>query len=153
MAVTFQRTDVNVLLSQTAGEYQERLQSKALQLILTQAKDAPAISADGRPLWRIFENLLSNIYKYALPGTRVYLTSETTESLVTITVRNISATPLNITADELQERFVRGDDSRHTEGSGLGLNIARSLMELMGGTFRIAVDGDLFKAELTLKKA
>ena len=103
MTVNFQRTDVNVLLTQSAGEYQEKLQSKTLQLLLTPAKDAPAISADGRLLWRVFENLLSNIYKYALPGTRVYLTCESDENTVTITFRNISATPLNITADELME--------------------------------------------------
>ena len=152
MTVNFQRTDVNVLLTQSAGEYQERLQSKALQLLLTPAKDAPAISADGRLLWRVFENLLSNIYKYALPGTRVYLTCESDEKTVTITFRNISATPLNITADELMERFVRGDDSRHTEGSGLGLSIARSLTQLQKGTFDISIDGDLFKAVLTFPR-
>lgn len=152
MTVNFQRTDVNVLLTQSAGEYQEKLQSKTLQLLLTPAKDAPAISADGRLLWRVFENLLSNIYKYALPGTRVYLTCESDENTVTITFRNISATPLNITADELMERFVRGDDSRHTEGSGLGLSIARSLTQLQKGTFDLSIDGDLFKAVLTFPR-
>ena len=152
MTVNFQRTDVNVLLTQSAGEYQEKLQSKTLQLLLTPAKDAPAISADGRLLWRVFENLLSNIYKYALPGTRVYLTCESDENTVTITFRNISATPLNITADELMERFVRGDDSRHTEGSGLGLSIARSLTQLQKGTFDLSIDGDLFKAVLTVPR-
>ena len=152
MTVNFQRTDVNVLLTQSAGEYQEKLQSKTLQLLLTPAKDTPAISADGRLLWRVFENLLSNIYKYALPGTRVYLTCESDENTVTITFRNISATPLNITADELMERFVRGDDSRHTEGSGLGLSIARSLTQLQKGTFDLSIDGDLFKAVLTFPR-
>ena len=152
MTVNFQRTDVNVLLTQSAGEYQEKLQSKTLQLLLTPAKDTPAISADGRLLWRVFENLLSNIYKYALPGTRVYLTCESDENTVTITFRNISATPLNITADELMERFVRGYDSRHTEGSGLGLSIARSLTQLQKGTFDLSIDGDLFKAVLTFPR-
>lgn len=152
LTVNFQRTDVNVLLTQSAGEYQEKLQSKDLQLLLTPAKDAPAISADGRLLWRVFENLLSNIYKYALPGTRVYLTCEATETQVTVTFRNISATPLNISADELMERFVRGDDSRHTEGSGLGLSIARSLTQLQHGEFDLAIDGDLFKAILTFPR-
>ncbi|MDY4429912.1 sensor histidine kinase [Evtepia sp.] len=152
MTVNFQRTDVNVLLTQSAGEYQEKLQSKTLQLLLTPAKDAPAISADGRLLWRVFENLLSNIYKYALPGPRVYLTCESDENTVTITFRNISAAPLNITADELMERFVRGDDSRHTEGSGLGLSIARSLTQLQKGTFDLSIDGDLFKAVLTFPR-
>ena len=150
--VNFQRTDVNVLLTQSAGEYQEKLQSKALQLMLTPAPGNPAISADGRLLWRVFENLLSNIYKYALPGTRVYLTCTEETDKVAITFRNISETPLNISADELMERFVRGDASRHTEGSGLGLSIARSLTQLQQGTFDIAIDGDLFKATLTFPK-
>ena len=150
--VNFQRTDVNVLLTQSAGEYQEKLQSKALQLMLTPAPGNPAISADGRLLWRVFENLLSNIYKYALPGTRVYLTCTEETDKVSITFRNISETPLNITADELMERFVRGDTSRHTEGSGLGLSIAKSLTQLQYGTFDIAIDGDLFKAILTFPK-
>ena len=152
MTVNFQRTDVNVLLTQSSGEYQEKLQSKNLQLLLTPAQDNPAISADGRLLWRVFENLLSNIYKYALPGTRVYLTCQATETQVTITFRNISANPLNISADELMERFVRGDDSRHTEGSGLGLSIAKSLTQLQNGTFDLAIDGDLFKAILTFPR-
>ncbi len=150
--VNFQRTDVNVLLTQSAGEYQEKLQSKALQLMLTPAPGNPAISADGRLLWRVFENLLSNIYKYALPGTRVYLTCTEEADKVSITFRNISETPLNISADELMERFVRGDASRHTEGSGLGLSIARSLTQLQHGSFDIAIDGDLFKATLTFPK-
>ena len=150
--VNFQRTDVNVLLTQSAGEYQEKLQSKALQLMLTPAPGNPAISADGRLLWRIFENLLSNIYKYALPGTRVYLTCTEEADKVAITFRNISETPLNISAEELMERFVRGDASRHTEGSGLGLSIARSLTQLQYGSFDIAIDGDLFKATLTFPK-
>ena len=142
----FQRTDVNVLLTQSAGEYQEKLAAKGMDLILTPAPENPAISADGRLLWRVFENLLSNIHKYAQPGTRVYLTCEAGENQVTITFRNISATPLNISADELMERFVRGDASRNTEGSGLGLAIASSCVELQGGTLDIEIDGDLFKA-------
>ena len=96
----------------------------------------------------MFENLFSNIQKYAQPGTRVYLTCQATDEQVTIIFRNISAEPLNISADELMERFVRGDASRNTEGSGLGLSIARSLTQLQHGTFALAVDGDLFKAIL-----
>ena len=152
LTVNFQRTDVNVLLTQSAGEYQERLAARDMTLVLTPAEEAPAISADGRLLWRIFENLFSNICKYAMPGTRVYLTSQATESQVTITFRNISADPLNISSDELMERFVRGDSSRHSEGSGLGLSIARNLAQLMGGHFGIAIDGDLFKASVTLRR-
>ena len=100
----------------------------------------------------MFENLFSNIQKYAQPGTRVYLTCQAADEQVTITFRNISAEPLNISADELMERFVRGDASRNTEGSGLGLSIARSLTQLQHGTFALAVDGDLFKAILTFPR-
>lgn len=152
LTVDFQRTDVNVLLTQSAGEYQEKLAAKGMDLILTPAPENPAISADGRLLWRVFENLLSNVHKYAQPGTRVYLTCEAEENQVTITFRNISATPLNISADELMERFVRGDASRNTEGSGLGLSIARSLTQLQHGTFSLTIDGDLFKAALTFPR-
>ena len=152
LTVDLQTTDVNVFLGQTAGEYEERLTAKQLTLCLTPAEGTPVISADGRLLWRVFENLFSNIQKYAQPGTRVYLTCQDTETQVTITFRNISAEPLNISADELMERFVRGDASRNTEGSGLGLSIARSLTQLQHGTFALAVDGDLFKAILTFPR-
>ena len=108
--------------------------------------------ADGRLLWRVLDNLLSNVCKYALAGTRVYIDLSTRDNRVAVSMKNISRDPLNVNADELMERFVRGDTSRHTEGSGLGLNIAKSLMELMGGTFSLSVDGDLFKAELTLRQ-
>ena len=152
LTVDFQPTDVNVFLGQTTGEYEERLAAKQLALCLTPAEGTPIISADGRLLWRVFENLFSNIQKYAQPGTRVYLTCQATDEQVTIIFRNISAEPLNISADELMERFVRGDASRNTEGSGLGLSIARSLTQLQHGTFALAVDGDLFKAILTFPR-
>ena len=152
LTVDLQPTDVNVLLTQTAGEYQEKLAARDLDLILTPAEGTPNISADGRLLWRVFENLFSNIHKYAQQGTRVYLTCQATDQEVTITFRNISATPLNISADELMERFVRGDASRNTEGSGLGLSIARSLTQLQHGTFSLTIDGDLFKAILTFPR-
>lgn len=152
LSVDLQPMDVNVFLGQTTGEYEERLAAKQLTLCLTPAEGTPIISADGRLLWRVFENLFSNIQKYAQPGTRVYLTCQATDEQVTITFRNISAEPLNISADELMERFVRGDASRNTEGSGLGLSIARSLTQLQHGTFALAVDGDLFKAILTFPR-
>ena len=151
--VDLQRTDVNVLLAQSAGEYQERLKDRDLTLVLTPAEGSPAILADGRLLWRVFDNLLSNIRKYAQPGTRVYLTCQASEDRVTVLFRNISAAELNISAGELMERFVRGDRSRSTEGSGLGLSIARSLTQLQGGTFDLSIDGDLFKAVLTFPRA
>lgn len=106
--------------------------------------------ADGRLAWRVLSNLLSNTVKYALPGTRVYIDVMAVEGKVIISLKNISRDELNVDADELMERFVRGDDSRNTEGSGLGLNIAGSLVELQGGEFRLFVDGDLFKAEFTV---
>lgn len=152
LTVDLQPTDVNVFLGQTTGEYEERLAAKQLALCLTPAEGTPRISADGRLLWRVFENLFSNIQKYAQPGTRVYLTCQATDEQVTIIFRNISAEPLNISADELMERFVRGDASRNTEGSGLGLSIARSFTQLQHGTFALAVDGDLFKAILTFPR-
>ena len=117
-------------------------------------KDSQAlILVDGRQLWRVLDNLSGNICKYALPGTRAYYSAEFDGTCVCVTVRNISKDPLNLSADELTERFVRGDPSRTTEGSGLGLSIARSLTELMGGKFEIIPDGDLFKVILTFPAA
>ena len=152
LTVNFQPTDVNVLLSQSAGEYQEKLAARDLTLVLTPAEEAPWISADGQLLWRVFENLLSNAQKYAMPGTRVYLSCQATEAEVAVTFRNISATPLNISAEELMDRFVRGDAARSTEGSGLGLSIARDLTQLQHGRFDLTIDGDLFKVVLTFPR-
>ena len=106
------------------------------------------IRGDGRLVWRTLSNLLQNAVKYALPGTRLYVDMACVEGNVVISLKNVSREELNISADELMERFVRGDASRNTEGSGLGLNIARSLMELQKGQLRILVDGDLFKTSL-----
>ena len=106
------------------------------------------ILADGRLIWRIVDNLLGNACKYSQPETRLYLTIAAQAQTVSVTFKNISRDSLNISADELMERFVRGDSSRSTEGSGLGLNIAKSLTELQHGTLSLFVDGDLFKAEL-----
>ena len=108
------------------------------------------VLADGKLMWRILDNLLNNVIKYALAGTRVYVTAQKQGGQVIIAVKNISRDSLNVDADELMERFVRGDSSRHTEGSGLGLNIARSLTQLQHGQFDLTVDGDLFKAEISL---
>ena len=104
--------------------------------------------ADGRHLWRVFDNLMNNICKYAMPGTRVYLDVEQKGKKAVIMFRNISANELNISAQELMERFVRGDSSRNTEGSGLGLSIAKSLVEIQNGRLELSVDGDLFKASV-----
>ena len=153
LTVELEPTDLNVLLGQTAGEYAERLKARELELVMTPSAVSPVILADGRLLWRVFDNLLSNIRKYAQPGTRVYLTCEADGDRATVLFRNISASPLNISADELMERFVRGDEARSTEGSGLGLAIARDLTGLQGGTFDLAIDGDLFKVRLAFPLA
>jgi len=146
--VNAERTDVNVLLSQAAGEYESKLRERGLQTVMTLAADDPVILTDGRLLWRVFDNLFGNIVKYALEGTRVYLSTEKEADNVRIVFRNISGEPLNIPGEELMERFVRGDVSRNTEGSGLGLSIAGSLTTLQGGRFSVETDGDLFKATL-----
>ena len=140
--------DAGVLLDQAAGEYEDRLSAAQLTLITHKPEDPVRIMADSRRIWRVFDNLMNNVCKYAQPGTRVYLSLERSGSYAQISLKNISAQPLNISADELLERFVRGDSSRSTEGSGLGLSIAKSLTELQHGSFEIAVDGDLFKVTL-----
>ena len=149
LPVHLEAVDVNVMLSQVSGEYQSRFELCKLEPIVKLSSENPQILADGKLLWRVFDNLLSNICKYAMPGTRVYFTSEVSGGSVHISFKNISNYPLDITADELMERFVRGDSSRSTEGSGLGLSIAQSLTGLQKGQFDLVVDGDLFKANLT----
>ena len=151
--VSLAPTDLNVLLSQVCGEYQQRLEKQVLEPVLSLGQPSPWAMADGRLLWRVLDNLMSNICKYAMPGTRVYLTTEREGDTARMVVRNISRYPLNISADELTERFVRGDSSRSTEGSGLGLSIATSLMSLQVGDFRLTIDGDLFKVTLILPAA
>ena len=143
-------TNVQVLLEQTVGEFEERLEKNGIQVVLSPCESQSLILADGRLLWRVFDNLMNNICKYALSGTRVYLNMENTGDTIRIIFKNISAYPLNISGDELMERFVRGDRSRNTEGSGLGLSIARSLMELQGGKLELEIDGDLFKSIITI---
>ena len=144
-----QELDLQVLMVQAVGEYQEKMEQLGLDLMINQPEESVLVKADSRQLWRVFDNVLNNICKYALPNTRVYIDEERNEQGYQVTFRNISRAPLNISSDELMERFVRGDSSRHTEGSGLGLSIASNLMELMGGRFEIKIDGDLFKVILT----
>ena len=148
LAVNPEPTDVNVLLAQALGEYEEMLTAAGITPTLRLQGDSLMIVTDGRLLWRVFDNLLSNIRKYAMPGTRAYITSEAADGNIIVTFRNISAEELRTDGEELTERFVRGDASRHTEGSGLGLSIARSLTELLGGSFTVTVDGDLFKVTI-----
>ena len=137
-----------VLLTQAAGEYEQRLKDAGLDLVTRQPETAVTILADGRRLWRVFDNLMNNICKYAQRGTRVYLTLEERDGQAVISFKNTSRAPLDIPAEELLERFVRGDAARGGEGNGLGLSIARSLTELQKGTLELTVDGDLFKVVL-----
>lgn len=148
LSVNLTECELGILLDQMAGEYSEKLSAAGLELILTKPEESVKIMADGRHMWRIFDNLLNNICKYAQRGTRVYLDLTADALNAAVTFRNISATRLNISGDELTERFVRGDSSRNTEGSGLGLSIAQSLAQLQKGALDITVDGDLFKVVL-----
>ena len=140
--------EVGVMLTQTAGEYEQKLQEKDLVLVTHQPEQAVKIMADGRRLWRVFDNLMNNVCKYAQRSTRVYLTLEENNGQAIISFKNISREPLNLSADELVERFVQGDNSRKSEGNGLGLSIAKSLTELQNGTMELTTDGDLFKVVL-----
>ncbi len=149
LPVDLQPTSVLELLNQAVEEYRDRMEAGKLEIVMDLRGDL-AVLADGKHMWRILDNLLNNVIKYAMPGTRVYVTAEKRKEYVVIAVKNISREPLNVNADELMERFVRGDSARSTEGSGLGLNIARSLTTLQNGQFDLTVDGDLFKAEITL---
>lgn len=153
MNVNIVRTNTREIIEQSLAEYGRRMEQGNLSVIVKIPEEPPQAMADGRLLWRVLDNLFNNVVKYALPGTRVYITSELDGGDAVISVKNISRDPLNISAEELMERFVRGDASRHTEGSGLGLNIAQSLVNLMHGRFSLSVDGDLFKAEIRLPKA
>lgn len=151
MAVNRAPMELSELLSQCGAEYGERLASAQLELV-TVCQPGTQVLADGRLLWRVFDNLLGNACKYSQPGTRVYMAAEPVQEQVQVQVKNISREVLNVTPEALMERFVRGDSSRSAEGSGLGLSIAKSLAELNGGKLELAIDGDLFKAILTLQK-
>ena len=134
------------LVTQALGEYSEKFTAAQLTVIPTLTEEEVYVWADGRHFWRILDNLMGNCVKYAMPGTRVYLDLKQWDGNMILSLKNVSASQLNVPAEQLMERFVRGDESRTTEGSGLGLSIARSLTELQGGLFRLEVDGDLFKA-------
>ena len=143
-----EKIDFMQLIHQTIGEFQDKFEERQLKTVVKLDKSPVWIYADGRRVWRVMENLLQNIYKYAMPQTRVYIESVTTSKKTTVTIKNISENPLNIPASELTERFIRGDVARTTEGSGLGLSIAKSLTELMNGTFELYLDGDLFRVSI-----
>ena len=136
------------LIMQAAGEFSEKFEDCELNVVLSDCHDHTAIYADSRRMWRVVENLFNNVCKYAMPGTRVYIDVHNVNGKVEASVKNISQNALNFRPEELTERFIRGDISRTTEGSGLGLSIAKNLTELQGGEFIIFLDGDLFKATL-----
>lgn len=141
--------DASLFLNQASGEYEKKLRDAGLTLVVRQPEEEIMILADGRRMWRIFDNLMNNICKYAMPGTRAYLTLEKEADQAVITFKNTSKEPLDLTEDQLLERFARGDASRNTEGNGLGLSIAKSIAELQNGAMRILTDGDLFKVRLS----
>ncbi len=145
--------DGSVLLGQVLGEYETRISDAGLYLILTKPEYPLSFIGDGNLMWRVLDNLMNNICKYAQKGTRVYVNLEDCGDSVKMIFKNISKNQLNISEDELMERFVRADSSRSTEGSGLGLSIAKSLSSLQGGNLSLSVDGDLFKATVEMKKA
>ena len=147
------RINFQELINQTNGEFSEKFEDKGLQFVVNMPQDPVVIEADGRRLWRIIENLYNNAAKYAMPNTRVYVDLTIVGHMVRFSIKNISEQPLNIEAGELTERFIRGDVARSTEGSGLGLSIAKNLTELQKGSFDLYLDGDLFKATIIFPEA
>lgn len=153
VAVNYSKICVNELLGQSLTEYQERFKEAKLEVITNVPEKDIYVRADGNLFWRILNNLYSNLCKYSMENTRVYIDVAEEDDKVRISLKNISKDSLNINPDELMERFVRGDSSRHTDGSGLGLNIARSLTELQKAVFSLSIDGDLFKVDLVFDRA
>lgn len=153
--INLQLMDVNLveMMNQTTGEFAEKFEHKNLELIQTLPNEPAIIHVDGRRMWRVLENLYNNAAKYAMPGTRIYADLRTDKDEVIFSLKNVSECPLNFSADELTERFIRGDISRSTEGSGLGLSIAKSLVQMQGGKLELYLDGDLFKATVRFRKA
>ena len=153
IAVDIETVDAGEAVNQALGEFADKLEKAQLTPVFRQPDDPVYMLADGKLVWRVMSNLLGNAVKYALPGTRIYLDLMELDGKVILSMKNISREELNVHADELMERFVRGDASRNTEGSGLGLNITQSLMELQKGQLQILVDGDLFKVTLIFPAA
>lgn len=152
MPVNYEEIDLVSLITQGLGEFDDRIQEQKLEFKISQPADKVWVRADGKLLWRAIENLLLNIIKYALEGSRVYIDIIEAESETILTIKNISAHELNISADELLERFTRGDAARSSQGSGLGLSIAQSLIEIQQGSFKIEIDGDLFKVIIQMTR-
>ena len=146
--MNFVRIVIVEFMDQAAGEYSETFQQKGLSTVINAHEKPLFVSADGELLWRVFDNLFTNISKYAQENTRIYIDIKRNDQTAVVALKNVSCDPLNITADELLERFVRGDVSRTTDGSGLGLSITKSLLELQKAKFYLEIDGDLFKSEI-----
>ena len=152
ISVDLRDIDLVEMINQTNGEFEEKFSEKGLSIISNAPSNGVKIRADGRHLWRVLENLYNNAFKYAAKNSRVYIDILADGKTATFIIKNISENPLNMRPEELTERFVRGDVSRTTEGSGLGLSIAKSLTMLQGGKFDIIIDGDLFKVQIKFEK-
>ena len=153
ISLEYMDVDLRELVQQTEGEMAEKFEARNLTVVLNIPEEPAVIHVDGRRMWRVLENIFGNAAKYAMPGTRVYADMALTEDSVNFTLKNVSEQQLNITADELTERFIRGDISRSTEGSGLGLSIAKSLVQMQGGEFGLYLDGDLFRVNIRFARA
>ena len=148
ITLEFMNLNLVEMIQQTSGEFEEKFKARDLEEVMNLPNEEVVIRADGRRLWRVLSNIYNNAAKYAMQGTRVYADLEKKDGMAYFSLKNVSEQPLNISADELTERFIRGDVSRSTEGSGLGLSIAQSLTEMQGGTFELYLDGDLFKVTI-----
>lgn len=151
--VNYEKIDLLALITQGLGELDEQVKKSKLEFKINDLKEKVYVRADGKLVWRSIENLLTNIFKYSLDGSRVYIDLVDLGEEIELNIKNVSAYELNISSDELMERFTRGDSSRTSEGSGLGLSISKSLIEAQGGRFEISIDGDLFKVKITLNKS
>lgn len=149
ITLEFMDVDLVEMLNQTIGEFSEKMEARQLKVIASLPEKPAVIHVDGRRMWRVLENIFNNAAKYAMPGTRIYADLKPEGKRICFSLKNVSEQPLNFSADELTERFIRGDVSRSTEGSGLGLSIAKSLTEMQGGKFGLYLDGDLFKVTIT----
>lgn len=152
--ITLEYMNINLveMIQQTSGEFEEKFKVRGLKEVLTLQEEEAIVRVDGRRTWRVLENIYNNAAKYAMEGTRVYADLKLEEGYVSFSLKNVSEQPLNISADELTERFIRGDIARSTEGSGLGLSIAKTLAEMQGGKFELYLDGDLFKVTITFPR-
>ena len=146
IVVNTEKVDFHELVMQACGEYEDKIKKAGLDIRINTTDENLLVLADGKYMWRIVENLISNVLKYSMTGSRVYINLNKNDKYGLLTVKNISAFPLDIPPEQLTERFIRGDESRTTEGSGLGLSIAQSLTNIQGGRFKVEIDGDLFKA-------